>query len=103
MILIDLAPSINAITGSRDKKSASVWQADGLNIFFSDLTPTKNQQFYHKRSASVRQADGSTNSTCLNPEKKKIYISRKKKKKICISSFNSESASLQASWHHKYP
>ena len=38
---------------SRDKKSACVRQADVPTNFQFDLTPTKNLQFYDKKSASV--------------------------------------------------
>ena len=53
LILDDSVPNLNAV--SRDKKSASVRQADGPTNFYPDLTPTKNLQFYDKKSASGRQ------------------------------------------------
>ena len=60
LILDDSAPSLNPV--SRDKKSASVRQADGATNFNPILTPTKNLQFYDKKSASVWQIhDGNGN------------------------------------------
>ena len=49
MAEIDLAPSQNSV--SRDKKSASVRQADVP----TNLSPTKNLQLCDKKSASVRR------------------------------------------------
>ena len=49
MAEIDTAPRLNAV--SRDKKSASVRQADVP----TNLSPTKNLQLCDKKSASVRR------------------------------------------------
>ena len=52
MAEIDSAPRLNAV--SRDKKSASVGQADVPTNFHPDLNPTKNLQLCDKKSVSVR-------------------------------------------------
>jgi len=52
LILDDSAPSLNAV--SRDKKSASVRQADGPTNFNPIWPRDENLQFYDKKSASVR-------------------------------------------------
>ena len=53
MTEIDSASSLNAV--SRDKKSASVRQAEVPTNFNLILPQQKNLQFYDKKSASVRQ------------------------------------------------